>query len=65
MGKAKFEVSCPEIGFSRSVEIPLDARGYVHQLADDLARAIEFYEIRIELHKLKQRQGETPGGSSK
>lgn len=52
--KAKFSVECNEIGFSRSQEIPLDARGYCHQLAEDLSRAMLFYEIRVENHKLKQ-----------
>lgn len=54
MGKAKFSVNCPEMGFSRSAEIPIDARGYVHRLAEDLDRALEFYEQRIEIHRLKQ-----------
>lgn len=54
MGKAVFTVSCPELAFHRTHEIPLDARGYCHQLADDLERAIQFYLIRAENHKLKQ-----------
>jgi len=52
--KAKFSVDCQEIGFSRSHEIPLDARGYCHELANDLDRAMSYYMIRAENHKLKQ-----------
>jgi hypothetical protein len=51
---AEFTVNCPEMGFSRSVHVPIDARGFAHQLADDLAKAIELYELRIENHRLKQ-----------
>ena len=52
--RAKFEVDCREIGFSRSEEIPIDNREYCHQLADDLARAMDYYELRVENHKMKQ-----------
>ena len=51
---AKFEIRCDEIGFSRMHMVPIDARGYVHQLAEDLERALEFYALRVENHKLKQ-----------
>lgn len=53
---AKFEIVCEAIGFRRSHEIPIDARGYVHQLAEDLDRAIELYELRVENHNLKQQK---------
>lgn len=52
--RASFTVNCERIAFSRSVSIPLDARGYVHSLSDDLARAIEYYELRITNHELIQ-----------
>lgn len=51
---AKFEIKCDEIGFSQMHLIPLDSRGFVHQLAADLERAIEFYLIKTENHKFKQ-----------
>ena len=53
--KAKFEIKCEEMGFSRSQEMPIDSRGYCHQLAEDLSRAMEFYSIRVENHLLKQK----------
>ncbi len=51
---AKFEIKCDEIGFSRMHMIPIDSRGYVHQLAEDLEKALELYSLRVENHKLKQ-----------
>lgn len=51
--KAKFSINCEEIGFSRSHEMPLDARGYCHQLSEDLERAMQYYKIRVENHKLR------------
>lgn len=54
MGKAKFFITCEQIGFSRSMEIPIDTRGHVHDLSDDLAKAMDFYRLKIENHKLKQ-----------
>lgn len=51
---AKFEIKCDAIGFSRKHSIPLDYRGYVHQLAEDLDKALELYSLRVENHKLKQ-----------
>lgn len=54
MGKAVFQVTCPEIGFTRGGEIPIDARGYAHKLAEDLAEAMDIYQIRVELHLVKQ-----------
>lgn len=50
MGKAMFKVDCPELNFSRSVEIPIDARGYARQLAEDLTRAMDVYGLRIALY---------------
>ena len=54
MNKAKFTVTCEEAMFSRSMEIPVDARGHVHALAEDLAKSMDFYRLKIENHKLKQ-----------
>lgn len=53
MGKAKFTVTCPEMAFSQSHEIPLDARGYVHSLAEELSKAFDRYKDKVEIHKIK------------
>jgi hypothetical protein len=53
---AKFEVDCEVTGFSRSHEMPLEGRGYVRELADNLDRAMDFYSLRIENRKLKEMQ---------
>lgn len=50
---ARFEVKCDLIGFSVMHEIPIDCRGYVHKLAEDLERAFLFYKLQIENHELK------------
>lgn len=54
MGKAIFKVECEEMGLSRSWEIPIHGRGYVRELVENLEKAMEFYELRAENHKLKQ-----------
>jgi len=48
MGKVTWSVDCPEAGFRRSGETPIEDRGYVRRLAEDLDRAVELYELRIE-----------------
>lgn len=32
----------------------MDSRGYVHQLADDMERAMKFYQLRASNHEMKQ-----------
>lgn len=51
---ALFEIRCDEIEFSRMHSIPPDCRGYVHQRAEDLDKALELYSLRVENHNLKQ-----------
>lgn len=53
-GKASFTIDCPQAGFRRHVEIPIDARGYVRQLASDFDRAIELFELRQEVATLRE-----------
>ena len=53
MGKANFKVGCPEMSFSRFHEIPLDSRGYVHSLAEDLDKVLNSYQDKIDLHKIR------------
>jgi len=53
MGKANFKVECPDMGFSRFHEIPIDSRGYVHALAEDLDKVLIFYQDKIDLHKIR------------
>lgn len=52
--KAKFEVRYEARSFSRSEEIPLNDQVPCRELAEDLSRALEYYQIRVENHKLKQ-----------
>jgi hypothetical protein len=54
MGKAKFELKCEEMNFSMYHEMPIDSRGWVHNLAEDFSKAMEFYKLRVENNKLKQ-----------
>jgi len=54
MGNAKFTVTCPEMAFSQSHEIPIDARGYVRSLAEELEKAMDRYKDKAALHKLRQ-----------
>jgi hypothetical protein len=52
--KAKFEVKCEEIGFSRFHEMPLfPYSGYVMELADNLETAMKLYQMRVENHIMK------------